>query len=338
MPSAWPDGLSISAGRIYGTMGGSLTNYIGGVTNVSDRRRVLFSINASTGQGFWLRPYGAQKDQGTPTSFGDNLTCVTASGTNVFVVGSAYGTNVTFGSFTLNYPDTTGQYFARFDTNGNAQLASAFGSQYTWPWAALADAAGNVYVGCDFDTYSIFGTKILAAPFNGTNGTVQFVGTLDVRIPGQVCVAKFDRNGNALWARLAQSQSTYLNLRDITLATDGVWACGFFNQIGSFGTNTIYGGIPPYHLSGYLAKITESMAVAVPVTLLNPQYPGGTFQFQFISQAGRTHPVQYSTNLFTGSSWRTHVNVIGDGALKNIPIPLSVFNPSSQGFVRVSTQ
>ena len=74
------------------------------------------------------------------------------------------------------------------------------------------------------------------------------------------------------------------------------------------------------------------------VTLLNPQLPGANFQFQFISQAGFIHAVQYRTNLVSGSNWQTYSNVTGDGALKTIPIPLSVFNASRQGFIRVSTQ
>ena len=85
-----------------------------------------------------------------------------------------------------------------------------------------------------------------------------------------------------------------------------------------------------------IAKIGEA-AVASPVTLLNPQNNGTTFQFQFLSQSGFTHAVQYRTNLVVGS-WLTYSNVTGDGALKTIPIPLSVFNPTKQGFIHVSTQ
>jgi len=86
-----------------------------------------------------------------------------------------------------------------------------------------------------------------------------------------------------------------------------------------------------------LAKITEPTAVALPVTLLNPKNTGGNFQFSFTSQSGFTHSVEYRTNLVTGN-WLTYSNVIGDGTLKTIPIPLSVFSPSKQGFVRVTTQ
>lgn len=343
-PSAWPSYLTYSAGRIYGSMSGGLTNYIGGVTNVSDRRQALFSLNATNGQSLWVRGLAAEKDQGNPSGFGSDDALVAVSGTNVFVTGTSYGSNAVFGPFTNNYPAGTGQYFARYDTNGNAQLATSFGSQFTWPWATVADASGNVYVGADFDTYAIFGRNLIAAPFYET---VQYVGSIDNRIPGQAFVAKFDRNGNPLWARSAQSPSKYLNVRDITLASDGVWASGFFEPIGNFGTNTIYGGITCvgspfctiiYHRGGYMAKITEaSGSSALPVTLLNPQVPGSSFQFSFASQSGFTHWVLYRTNLATGN-WLTNSSLPGDGTLKTVNVPLSAFGSARQGFVRVLTQ
>jgi len=343
MPSAWPDYLTYSAGRIYGCMGGGLTNYIGGITNISDRRRALFSINATNGQGIWVQPFAAYKDQGNPNFLGDNNALVAVSGTNIFVVGSAYGTNVLFGSFSLDFPGVTGQYFARYDTDGNAQLATPFGSQFTWPWAALADASGNVYVGSDFDTYSIYGSKIIAATFYET---VQSVGNIDNRIPGQTSLAKFDRNGNPLWARLASSPTSYANCRDIALAPDGVWSCGFFNPTAIFGAYTIYGTLtcvgspfctPVYHQSGYLAKITDQGITPSAVTLFNPQNNGVNFQFQFLSQSGFNHRVLYRTNLVAGN-WQTNSSIPGDGTLKTISLPLSIFSPSKQGFIRVLTQ
>ena len=334
LPSAWPSYLTYSAGRIYGSMGGTSTNFIGGVTNISDRRQALFSLNATNGQGYWVRGIAAQKDEGSPSGFGNDTALVSVSGTNVFATGTSFGSNAVFGAIAVNIPDGHGQYFARFDTNGNAQVATSFGSQFTWPWASVADASGNVYVGADFDNYSSFGSKIIAAPFYET---VQFVNTIENRIPGQAFVAKFDRDGNPLWARPAQSPSSYLNLRDLILAPDGVWASGFFNPIGIFGANTIFGGLSPYHRSGYLAKITDGVTLALPVTLLNPQANGANFQFQFLSQAGFTHHVLYRTNLTTGLDWRTNSTITGDGNTKTGSVPFSVFSPAQQGFIRVST-
>ena len=74
-----------------------------------------------------------------------------------------------------------------------------------------------------------------------------------------------------------------------------------------------------------------------PTQLTNAQYIGTNFQFSFLSQAGVTNRVQYRTNLVLGN-WLTYSNVTGDGSLKTIPIPISVFNGSKQGFVRISSQ
>jgi Concanavalin A-like lectin/glucanases superfamily len=93
---------------------------------------------------------------------------------------------------------------------------------------------------------------------------------------------------------------------------------------------------------GYQSSATAGFLVsgvtALPATLLNPKNNNTNFQFQFLSQAGYTHAIQYRTNLVQGSNWQTYSNVTGDGTLKTIPIPLTVFSPSKQGFVRVLSQ
>lgn len=340
LPSGWPCYLTGQGGCIYGSMGGSSINYIGGATNYSDRNEALFAINATNGQGYWVQGIGSQMGQGNPGGLGDQDPVVAVTGTNLFVAGNGWGSNAAFGPYTATFPTSKGQYFARYDVNGNAQLATAFGSQYVWPWAIAADAQGDVYIGGDFDTYAIFGQDIIAAPFYAT---VQYVGTIANRIPGQGFVAKFDRNGNALWARPAVSQSSYLNNRDIALAPDGIWCCGLFNQTATLANLSIDGGITingsplgvlVYHPSGFLGKVIESKAVG----LVNPLAAAGNFQFTFLSQPGVTHTVEYRTNLNSGAGWQIYSNVPGDGTVKTIPVPASVFSPARQGFIRVSSQ
>jgi hypothetical protein len=166
-------------------------------------------------------------------------------------------------------------------------------------------------------------------------------------------VAKFDRNGNPLWARNGVSP-VLANFRGVATTSNGVWVSGFldvttdpYNNIvpAQFGTNSIISdfllvGSPigsfVFSRGGMLAKISETTA-ASPVTLLNPQTVGANFQFQFLSQAGFNHNILYRTNLVVGN-WRTNSSVAGDGTLKTISIPLSVFSPSKQGFVRVTTE
>ena len=247
-----------------------------------------------------------------------------------------------FGGLSVSWPGTRGQYFARYDTNGNPQVATSFGSPTTATWASAANASG-VYVCGDFDGHSYFGNDLIAAPVYAQND-------LGPNYFTQPFMAKFDRNGNPLWARNGVS-SDLANFRGIAAASDGVWASGFLKINATipaqFGTNQVYSdlyivvsgifGTLYWTQGGMIAKISDSSAIGLPVAILNPQGSGANFQFSFQSQSGFTHVVQYRTDLANGI-WQTYSNVIGDGSLKTIPIPYSVFGASPQGFIRVSTQ
>jgi hypothetical protein len=74
-----------------------------------------------------------------------------------------------------------------------------------------------------------------------------------------------------------------------------------------------------------------------PTQIISVQPADTNFQFSFLSQTGVTNSIQCRTNLAVGN-WLTYSNVTGDGSLKTIPIPISVFNGAPQGFVRISSQ
>jgi len=336
IPGGWVLDMAYSAGRIYGTMF-SPTAGFATITNVTDRRFTLAAINPVNGQGIWLRGVGAPQNAGNPFGIIDDMPLISVFGTNVTIVGTAFGSNAVFGPYTVSWDAEAGQYFARYDTNGNPQLATAFGSPTTLTWATLPDAFGNIYVGGDFDTFSFFGNDILAAPHEDSIGNGYY---------SQAFLAKFDRDGNPLWARLAQAQYNLVNFRSLAVAPNGIWACGVIKSPTTFGSNVVSSSLTcfgspfctiTYQFSGVLGMITDR-TLGLPVTLLNPHDNGVNFQFSFQSESGFTHSVEYRTNLITGSTWQVYSNVAGDGTLKTIPIPLSVFSPSHQGFVRVSTQ
>jgi hypothetical protein len=344
-PSGWPQYLTYRAGHIYAVLPGSETNYIGGVTNISDRKYALAALNATNGQAIWLQGLGSHRTNGHPSNLSDDIPVVSAFGSDVFVTGTGWGSNASFGPLTVTWPAPNGQYFARYHTNGTPQLATTFGGTTTWPWAAATDATGNVYVTGDFDGYATFGNKVIGGPRLGGIGDP---------FRGQMFVVKFDRDGNALWVKQAEAEtpSSFVSVRDLAVANDGVWTSGFVNYYADFGTNAanrVYGpitvigspfGFIHYWVGGFLAKVTEDAVVTPPqpITLLNPQQSGVNFQFQFQSQNGFTHAVQYRTNLVTGQTWQTYSNVTGDGGLKTIGVPQSLFTPAQQGFIRVSTQ
>jgi hypothetical protein len=341
-----PLNLAEGGGQIYvsisSTTSGSVTSIsLGSLSNITDRAYGLAAVNATNGQALWLRGVGEQSGA-KAGGLNDDIPLISIAGSDVFLTGTAYGSNAVFGGLTVAVTGGRGQYFARYDTNGNALVATGFGSPTTMPWASTANASG-VYVSGDFDYYSYFGDYLIAAPEYAPSylGSDYFT---------QPFVAKFDRDGNALWARNGVS-SLLANFRGIATSSDGVWASGTVEIAdlvlpAQFGTNVVYSDGYLYYYGqgvaflstpgGLLAKITEE-APAMPVTLLNPQRAGTNFQFQFLSQAGFTHGVLYQTNL-AATNWLTYSNVTGDGTLKTIPVPLSIFSPSREGFVRVTTQ
>ena len=257
VPSGWFEYLSYSSGRIYGAIMNNQGGASVGSSSINtDRRWTLAALNSTNGQAIWLEGVGAAYGQGGPSVI-DDIPGVTVSGTNVFVVGTAYGPSATFGSFTVTNGGASGQYFARYDTNGTPHLALGFGSQTTRPWAVAANASGDVYASGDFDTVSEFGSKVIAAARVDAIGSDYF---------GQAFVAKFDSNGNVVWANLASSTSL-VNFRGVAVAPDGVWVSGFCKNYTTFGTKSLYSNVTVEYSgsygflvcqnSGILAKITD---------------------------------------------------------------------------------
>jgi hypothetical protein len=345
--SGSPENMAEAGGQIYVSIGaqesGGTTNLAYGALSVlTDRAYGIVALNATNGQPLWLagvgEPFGANGINDAPL--------IAVSGTDVFLTGTAYRSPATFGGLSVAWTGGAGQYFARYDTNGDAQVATAYGGATTMPWASAANASG-VYVTGDFDDYTEFGdlfiTALATAPsYLGTNYFTQSF------------VAKFDRDGNPLWA-LNGVSPVLANFRGLATTADGVWASGFTDATTGandnivptlFGTNQVISdfvlegepvGSLVFTRGGVMAKITETTAAASPA-LLNPLVNGANFQFQFLSQNGFAHTVLYGTNLVTGSVWQTWTNISGDGTLKTITIPFSIFSPSPQGFVRLSTQ
>jgi hypothetical protein len=343
--------LQYSAGRVYAILANGFsvnTNYtVGGLTNSTDRNWTLAAINATNGQGLWLRGVGEALGIFNPEGLLDDYPLIAVSGTNVFLAGTAYGSSAVFGAFTVPITNGRGQYFARYDTNGNAQLATGFGGTTTQPYAAAADAVGNVYVAGNFDTYAQFGNDILAAPRLDTltNAVFGHQGYFS-----QAFVAEFNSAGTPQWARMAEStnetieDTDLVNFFDVTLAPNGVWVCGLGCGAVYFGTNLVNSSgkyidigqdlVFEQFNSGMLGMIALTEPAA-PVTLIDLARVGANFQFSFVSTAGHTNYVQYSTNLASTNNWQPYSTIVGDGTLKTVVAPA---NPPAAEFFRVSTQ
>jgi hypothetical protein len=127
------------------------------------------------------------------------------------------------------------------------------------------------------------------------------------------------------------------NRCDISYASNSFPGVSFTVPVDSVDSQTAAVWSAQMNLNTTATTIFVVAAGASPVRLLSPQTGGGNFQFSFQSQTGFTNTVLYRTNLVAGS-WLTWTNIPGDGTVKIIPVPLSLFSPSKQGFIRVSTQ
>lgn len=89
-------------------------------------------------------------------------------------------------------------------------------------------------------------------------------------------------------------------------------------------------------LARYESSATSSFTVsnAQPAQLLNAQQIGGQFQFEFFAPLGFTNFVQSCTNLTLGD-WIDRTNILGDGNLKAISLPIG---PEPAEFFRVFTE
>jgi hypothetical protein len=120
-----------------------------------------------------------------------------ASG-NCYLAGTFDSPTITFGTTTLTNTSTSYDWFlVKYDTNGNVLWAkSGGGSSNEFIISIDADASGNCFIGGYYYSPTLtFGTTTL------TNS-----GSPDVFL------AKFDTNGNALWAKSGTGTSFGLEL------------------------------------------------------------------------------------------------------------------------------
>ena len=128
------------------------------------------------------------------------------------------------------------------------------------------------------------------------------------------------------------------NQCNITYTSNNFPGVSFSIPVDTIDSQTVSNWAFQANLLSTAASIFVVTASASPVALSGSKNTGTNFQFQFASQAGFTNAIQYRTNLTAGNNWQTYTNIPGDGSLKTVTVPLPLFNPSRQGYIRVSTQ
>jgi len=165
---------------------------------------------------------------------------------NVFLAGMYSSPTLSFDTITITNAGIENIFLAKYDPNGNALWAKSTGGSYhDWAYSVAMDNSGNIYLTGVFRSPTIsFGSISLTNADNTGNTTDLFI-------------AKYDTNGDVLWARRDGGTGYDWALSVSVDPTNKVLVSGSFNSsILSFGsinlTNTsLYGDI-------FLAKYDDN--------------------------------------------------------------------------------
>ena len=155
---------------------------------------------------------------------------------NVYVVGSFNSATFTFGSITLTNNGNDDIFVAKYDSNGNVLWAkSAGGNSWDEAWEVVVDnTSGSIYVSGYFDSTSIsFGSFTLT-----TTSEDDFI-------------AKYDNNGNVIWAKKNSIESISLDVSGNfygTMEDNNQWFIVKYNPDGNILWAKNAGGIGDYEL------------------------------------------------------------------------------------------
>ena len=162
----------------------------------------------SNGNVLW-----AKKAGGTGDDYATSVAMDTSG--NAYVVGWYASPTITFGSTTLTNVGYHDLFLSKYDANGNILWAkSAGGTSADRAYSVSVDALGNSYVAGFFGSPTItFGSTIL------TNAGIY-----------DIFLAKYDANGNILWAKSAGGTGTDRAYSVSVDALGNSYVAGFFNS------------------------------------------------------------------------------------------------------------
>lgn len=150
----------------------------------------------------WIWAKGAYSMPGVAENIGQSV-CTDAYG-NVIVTGYFNNSNIIFDSVQLTNPGLVNLFIAKYDSSGNVLWAKSALSFWVDGNSVSTDKEGNIYV-----------------TGNCLDDTLTF-DSLTVGAPGfdNVFIAKFDPNGNILWAKLAGAPTGSSDAVGSSICTD----------------------------------------------------------------------------------------------------------------------
>ncbi len=143
---------------------------------------------------------------------------------NVFIAGYFISSTITFGSFSLTNAGSQDIYLVKYDASGNVLWAkSAGGNGFDDAFSVATDLSGNVFITGMFSSPSINFDTVSLTNLSGAD----------------MYLAKYDANGNALWA-VNTGGSGYQSGQSVATDIAGdIYVAGIFvSPTISFGSTT----------------------------------------------------------------------------------------------------
>ncbi|MBC7863009.1 MAG: SBBP repeat-containing protein [Bacteroidia bacterium] len=192
------------------------------LTNSGVNTEELFVIKYdANGNVLWAKSAGG-------SAIEDARSVATDLNGNIYVTGIFGSASITFGSVTLNNTNATSydMFLVKYDAAGNVLWAKqAGGNSYDLGYFVCTDVSGNAIVAGYFSSSSMtIGTNTLTCPSPSEN----------------MFVAKYDANGNVLWAKAAGGAfDEYAH--SVSCDPNGnIFVTGFFASATiTFGTTTL---------------------------------------------------------------------------------------------------
>jgi hypothetical protein len=230
----------------------------------------LVKFNGS-GNALWA--YSAKCSAGGLT-YANGVTTDIAG--NVFITGRFDGAKIIFGNDTLFNINSSGSdlYLAKLDSNGNIL------------WAKNAGGNNDVY-GFDVAT-DLYGNTCVTGFFGGPYISFGSDTLFNINTSSEVYIAKYDPNGNFLWARSARGSGQDRG-ESVIMDSDGnsYLAGNFWSPYITFGNDTLFNTSPhdvfivKYDESGDILWTTKSIGrgyeCSIAIDSIDNIYIGGTF-------------------------------------------------------------
>lgn len=139
----------------------------------------------------------------------------TDSDGNIFISGYTQSNTLSFGSFTITNLNPNDMFIAKYENNGNVEwVKSVGGTLYDYPYSITVDLNGDILVAGYFTSPTI------------TFDTI----TLSNLGYGEIFLAKYDNNGNILWAKSAGGSNTDVAYAVITDKIGNIFMTGYFHS------------------------------------------------------------------------------------------------------------